>query len=131
MSATNTLGLRRPATAPAIFTALYSALIVAIQVPALYTPASSQEMLGIPDATSARFIAFCLIAIKGYELIGALQDNWAVYWFAVVGRIGAASMMLSVGGGWAKTAPFDFGSAAVLAGCMWFSSRSGEKGERT
>ncbi|EME44075.1 hypothetical protein DOTSEDRAFT_24170 [Dothistroma septosporum NZE10] len=124
-----TRDLRRPTTAPAIFTALHAFLIIAAQIPALLDLTSTQKMLGIPDATSARFIAFCLIAIKGYEIIGAFQDNWAVYRFAIVGRIAAASMMVMAGGGWAKIAPFDIGSATLLACCMWFSSGSW-KGKR-
>lgn len=70
--------------------------------------------------------ALLLISIKAYEVVGALQDNWATYWVSLVGRLIAASSMLSLGGGWAKIAPVDFGSAAVLGLCMALAPASGK-----
>ena len=141
MARTNTLGLSLPRSAPGYFTALFSSVVIVLQSLALYDPTDAMAQLNINEPSSARFIctrsppssshgectlevlmylAFALIAINSYDLLGALQDNWAIYWFSVVSRIGASALMASLGGGWAGIVPLEFGSAAVLGGCMAF-----------
>ena len=62
--------------------------------------------------------------INGYDLIGALQDNWTIYWFSLLSRVGAAALFVWVGGGWTGLWPLELGSAVVLGICMAISSRT-------
>lgn len=65
-----------------------------------------------------------LIAINSYDLIGALKDDWAIYWLSFVSRIGASAVFWYAGGAWADLVPIELGSAVVLGACMaWAGSR--------
>ena len=64
-----------------------------------------------------------LIMINCFDLIGALQDNWAVYRFSLVSRVFATAVFVWVGGGWADLWPIELGSAVILGACMAFSGK--------
>ncbi|CAK3924688.1 Hypothetical predicted protein [Lecanosticta acicola] len=120
-STASTLGFRVPASPAAIFQLLHAAIVTSTATASLYDPTSFQEQTGISEPATARVISFFLIALKAYEVTGALQDNRATYWVSTIGRAAAASLMVYCGGAWAKLAPLDLGSAAVLGICMAFS----------
>ncbi|KAK1046533.1 hypothetical protein LTR74_017947 [Friedmanniomyces endolithicus] len=107
-----------PRSAPGYFTVLFTILVISQQTLALYDPTAAMQPLEIQDAASARFIA-----INAYDLIGALQDNWPIYWCSFVSRFFAAALMQYVGGGWTGLVPIELGSAVVLGACMWYSAR--------
>lgn len=133
--------LQTPRSAPGYFLTLFAVLIIAKQVPVLLNPKSSMQGLGIKDEESAKFIgnqrnpivtfiqpdlrkdtdsrkAFALILINIYDLLGALQDNWAIYWFSLLSRLAATALFTTLGGGWKAMWPLEFGSAIILGLCM-------------
>jgi hypothetical protein len=59
-------------------------------------------------------LAFYLICIDTVWLVGALQDNKALYWLSIAVRGANAVLFVSFGGKWAALA----GAAAVTAGIM-------------
>ncbi|KXT09314.1 hypothetical protein AC579_269 [Pseudocercospora musae] len=78
---------------PGWFNLVYAGPVTVVQGYASYNPYSGQKQLGLDAPT----------------------DSWATYWFALIGRVAAASLMFSFRGAWAQIAPVDFGSAAILA----------------
>ncbi|KAK0252224.1 hypothetical protein LTR35_018383, partial [Friedmanniomyces endolithicus] len=89
----NSLTFGAPRSAPGYFTVLFTILVISQQTLALYDPTAAMQPLEIQDAASVRFIAFTLIAINAYDLIGALQDNWPIYRCSFVSRFFAAALM--------------------------------------
>ncbi|TKA61930.1 hypothetical protein B0A55_11006 [Friedmanniomyces simplex] len=65
--------------------------------------------------------AFALITINAYNLLGALQDSWAVYWFSFFSRVVAAGLFAVLSGGWAGMVPLELGSAFLLVATMAFA----------
>lgn len=53
----------------------YAAIIVSSPLP-----------LKAPETDIVFHVAFLLVLINGYDMMGALEDNWTVYWFSLTCR---------------------------------------------
>lgn len=69
---------------------------------------------------SPHLLAFCLVIINGYDLLGALQDNWTVYWYSLVSRAVVTVFLWTLGEPWSKLVAVDGPMAAILGVAMWF-----------
>lgn len=65
-------------------------------------------------------LAFLLVLINGYDLMGASQDNWTVYWYSLVSRAVAMVFFSILGEPWSKLVGFEGATFAVLGIAMWF-----------
>ncbi|KAK4542486.1 hypothetical protein LTR36_006738 [Oleoguttula mirabilis] len=115
------LGL--PRSAPGWFTVIFATLMIARQAVAFVDTQPVMDELNIRDENSVRAFALLLVLVNSYDFIGALEDNWAIYWFSLISRFFAAALFYWLGGGWDNFVPIELASAFVLAGCMWWSSR--------
>ncbi|KAK5134642.1 hypothetical protein LTR08_006298 [Meristemomyces frigidus] len=113
-----------PRSAPGWFTTVFATLAIARQVVAFVNTQPVMDEFNIRDENSVRVFALLLTLVNSYDLIGALEDNWTIYWFSLVSRVFAAALFGWLGGGWQNFVPIELGSAAVLAVCMWWSSRA-------
>jgi len=72
-------------------------------------------------------LAFYIICIDTVWLVGAFQDNKALFWLSIAVRGANAVLFASFGGKWTALA----GGAAVTAGimfaAMFFDSRKGRR----
>ena len=59
-------------------------------------------------------LAFLLVLINGYDLVGALQDNWTVYWYSIATRLSALVFFWSLGTPWRNLMTYEFMTTAVL-----------------
>lgn len=66
-------------------------------------------------------LAFCLVLINGYDLLGALQDNWTVYWYSLLSRAVAMVFFWTLGKPWSQLVGFEGATLAVLEIAMWFA----------
>ncbi|KAK5123765.1 hypothetical protein LTR85_002401 [Meristemomyces frigidus] len=115
--------LAAPRSAPGWFTLVFGSLAIARQLVAFVDTQPVMDEFSM-DENSVRVFALLLLLVNSYDIIGALQDNWTVYCFSLVSRVFAAAVFGWVGGGWQNFVPIELGSAVVLAGCMWWSSRA-------
>ena len=53
--------------------------------------------------------------------MGALQDNWAVYYFSLVSRVVAVGLFYSFGEKWYHLAIVEAATFVFLAVSMWFA----------
>ena len=63
--------------------------------------------------------AFLLILVNVYDIMGALADNWTIYWFSIASRISAAILFWSFGAQWRDLLGVEVVILAILAGAMW------------
>ena len=63
------------------------------------------------DAITA---AFLLVLINGYDLVGALQNNAAVYWFSIAARLLGALFFWSCGSPWNKFIAIELQTTTIL-----------------
>lgn len=73
--------------------------------------------------------AFLLILVNGYDLLGAFQDNWTVYWYSLVSRAVAMVLFWTLGPPWNKLMGFEGATFAILGIAMWFAGFGRSKGE--
>ena len=66
-------------------------------------------------------IAFCLVIINGYDLLGALQEYWMVYWYSLVSSVVASALFWIMGPRWNKLVGLELGTFFVLGMAMWFA----------
>lgn len=73
--------------------------------------------------------AYFSVIISVYDLIGALEDNWTIYWFSLLSRLVEAALFFALQGGWENIARIQVYGAIMLAACMWWSrpTNSGNK----
>jgi len=64
--------------------------------------------------------AFLLVLINGYDLLGALQDNWTVYWYSLMSRGVAMAFFWTLGEPWNQLVGFEGATFAILGVAMWF-----------
>lgn len=65
-------------------------------------------------------VAFLLVLINGYDMMGALEDNWTVYWFSLTCRAVAMAFFWALGEPWDKLVRFEGVTFAILGIAMWF-----------
>ena len=63
--------------------------------------------------------AFLLILINIYDIMGALADNWTIYWFSIASRIFATALFWSFGAQWRDLVGVESMTLVILAGAMW------------
>lgn len=74
------------------------------------------------SATHSLFrVAFCLVPINGYDLAGALQDHWNVYWYSLVSHLVAKGCFWTLEKPWDKLIAFEEVTFAVLGVSKWFA----------
>lgn len=66
-------------------------------------------------------LAFCLVLINGYDLAGALQDNWTVYWYSLMSRMVAMVFFWTLEKPWDKLVVFEGATFIILGASMWFA----------
>jgi len=74
-----------------------------------------------PKADILSHLAFLLVLINGYDFLGAMQDNWKVYWFSLVARAVAMVFFWTLGEPWNKLVGFEGATFAILGVAMWFA----------
>jgi len=85
----------------------------------------------LANARSER-IAFCLVAINGYDLLAALQNNGGVTLYSVGLRLFATAFFSTLGPGYAAVAPVEFATAVLIAaglGWEWYRGPASGKGK--
>ena len=65
--------------------------------------------------------ALCLVLFNGYDLLGALQDNWAVFWYGLGNRAVGVASFWYLGEPWSKLVGLESASFATLGVAMWFA----------
>lgn len=85
-------------------------------VNALCTPSLSVAL----KADLSLHLAFLLVLINGYDLLGASQDSWTVYWYSLVSRAVAMVFFWLLGEPWSKLVRFEGATFAILGIAMWF-----------
>lgn len=85
-------------------------------VNALCTP----SLLVPPKADLSSQLAFLLVLINGYDLLGASQDDWTVYWYSLMSRAVAMVFFWALGEPWSKLVGFEGATFAILGIAMWF-----------
>jgi hypothetical protein len=73
-------------------------------------------------------LAFYLICIDTVWLVGALQDNKALFWLSIVVRGINAVLFASFGGQWTPLASAAVVTAGIMSAAMLFDSRKGRRG---
>ncbi|KAI9643525.1 hypothetical protein NHQ30_008144 [Ciborinia camelliae] len=106
--------LSRPGWALSII----AVITIFTQIATLIDPSSFIQDFKVESTEAVRLIAFLLILINGYDLMGALQDNWAVYKFGIVARIAAALLFWSFGPTWHIMVGVEIGTLGVLVAAM-------------
>lgn len=53
--------------------------------------------------------------------MGALRDDWMIYWYSLVSRVIAAVFLLYLGKPWSKLVGPELVTAAILGVSMWFA----------
>lgn len=74
-----------------------------------------------PGADVNSYLAFLLVLLNGYDLLGALQDNWTVYWYSLASRAVAMVFFWILGEPWNKLVGFEGATFAILGVAMWFA----------
>lgn len=97
-----------------------AALTIIMQTPNIYNPSAFMAEFGISDKPVAQLIAFLLVLINGYDLLGASQDSWTVYWYSLVSRAVAMVFFWLLGEPWSKLVRFEGATFAILGIAMWF-----------
>ncbi|KAL8757295.1 MAG: hypothetical protein Q9199_002321 [Rusavskia elegans] len=104
-------------------------LTIATQAPNIYKPQAFMTEFELPNKPAAQFIgesafvesfAFCLVLINGYDLLGALQDNWTVYWYSLISRTLAMGMFWAMAKPWNKLVVIEAATFLILGTAMWF-----------
>ncbi|KAL8787523.1 MAG: hypothetical protein Q9213_002181 [Squamulea squamosa] len=95
-------------------------LTIASQAPNIYKPQAFMSEFELTNKPAAQFIAFCLVLINGYDLMGALQDNWTVYWYSLISRALAMGMFWAMGKPWSKLVVIEGATFLMLGTAMWF-----------
>jgi len=86
----------------------------------IYDPANFMKAFQLPTKATARSFAFILVLLNGYDVMGAIQHNWAVYWYAAISRVFAAGIFYSLGPPWSKLVTIELQTLAVIAVGMFF-----------
>jgi hypothetical protein len=73
-------------------------------------------------------LAFYLICIDTVWLVGALQDNKALFWLSIVVRSANAVLFASFGGKWTVLAGAAVVTAGIMSAAMLFDSRKERRG---
>ena len=73
-------------------------------------------------------LAFYLICIDTVWLVGALQDNKALFWLSIAVRGANAVLFASFGGKWMAFAGAATVTAGIMSAAMFFDSRMGRRG---
>jgi hypothetical protein len=73
-------------------------------------------------------LAFYLICIDTVWLVGALQDNKALFWLSIVVRGANAVLFASFGGKWTALAGAAIVTAGIMSAAMLFDSRKERRG---
>ncbi|KAK6379963.1 hypothetical protein LTS17_006037 [Exophiala oligosperma] len=110
-----------PRNPPGWFLFVLGAVMVLRQIMAFIDVKPVMEELNIREENSVRFMAFSMGSIGLYNILGALEDNWNIYWFSLVSRVVASVIMYTLKGGWENLAHIEFGTAVLLAACMWWT----------
>lgn len=139
--------ISRPHNLPGWFLLIIGTLMVLRQIIAFIDVKPVMEEFNIRDENSVRFMgrsfqksllvlqccevaqklilglfaAFSMGLIGLYNIIGALEDNWNIYWFSLVSRIVGSIIMYTLKGGWENLAHIELGTAVLLAACMWWT----------
>jgi len=66
-------------------------------------------------------VAFCLVLINGYDLLGALQDNRSIYWYSLVSRMVAMLFFMTLEKPWDKLVVFEGATFVILGASMGFA----------
>lgn len=59
--------------------------------------------------------------INGYDLAGALQDNWTVYWYSLMSRMVAIVFFWTLEKPWDRLVVFEGATFIILGTSMWFA----------
>ncbi|ATZ56074.1 hypothetical protein BCIN_12g06080 [Botrytis cinerea B05.10] len=108
------MGISRPGWALSII----AVVTIITQIATLINPSSFIQDFKVDSVEAVRLIAFLLILINGYDLMGALQDNWAVYKFGIVARIAAAFLFWSFGPTWNFMVGVEIATLSILVAAM-------------
>ncbi|PQE05974.1 hypothetical protein CJF30_00004920 [Rutstroemia sp. NJR-2017a BBW] len=109
---------KMPLSRPGWALATISIITILTQIATLIDPTTFINDFGVESVEGVRLIAFLLILVNCYDLMGALQDNWAVYKFGIVARVAAASLFWSFGPAWRLLVGVEVGTLGVLGGAM-------------
>ncbi|PQE15068.1 Serine threonine kinase (Kin4) protein [Rutstroemia sp. NJR-2017a BVV2] len=114
---------KMPLSRPGWALAAISIITIGTQLATLIDPTSFIKDFGVESVEGVRLIAvaFLLILVNSYDLMGALQDNWAVYKFGIVARIAAGSLFWSFGPAWRMLVGVEVVTLAVLVAAMIFA----------
>ncbi|KIW12475.1 hypothetical protein PV08_09752 [Exophiala spinifera] len=113
--------LSRPRNPPGWCLLILAVLMVLRQIIAFIDVKPVMEEFNIRDENSVRLMAFCMGLVGLYNIIGALEDNWNVYWFSLLSRIVGSVVMYTLKGGWENLAHIEVATAVILAACMWWT----------
>lgn len=122
-------------------------------IPAMFEPKSFMGQFAIPKEDDAKMIgklnhfpltcvsapqslanivsvlaAFCLVAINGFDLLAAIQNDRTVTLYSVAARLVATALFSTLGEGYKAVAPIEFATAVLIsAGLAWdyYSSSTG------
>ena len=53
--------------------------------------------------------------------MGALRDDWAVYWFSLASRFAAMALFWTLDKPWDKLVVFEGTTLVILGAAMWFA----------
>ncbi|PQE18985.1 hypothetical protein CJF32_00010032 [Rutstroemia sp. NJR-2017a WRK4] len=107
-----------PLSRPGWALATISLITILTQIATLIDPTTFINDFGVESVEGVRLIAFLLILVNTYDLMGALQDNWAVYKFGIVARIAAGCLFWSFGPAWRVLVAVEVGTLGVLGAAM-------------
>ena len=137
-------------SAPGWTMATIASLTLLSQLPNLYDPSSFMEQFDIQSAQAARligkslalqyihasysrhsivllitgmFLAFLLVLINVYDLFGAFQDNYSVYYFSLLWRAAAAYLLLTFGPLWMVMVGFESATLVALGAAILWEKR--------
>ncbi|TVY82090.1 hypothetical protein LSUE1_G005089 [Lachnellula suecica] len=85
----------------------------------MYDPLTLMNILRIPSETAVRTIAFLLVLINGYDLLGALQNNPAVIWYSIAARLMGALFFWRCGSPWDKLVAIELETTGLLLGAIF------------
>lgn len=134
-------------SAPGWALASIASLTMVAQIPNVYKPQDFMTEFELSNEPAAQFIgestftgllyglpqcfpqpvqlipycpAFLIVLINGYDLIGAMQDNWTVYRYSLMSRAVAVGLFWSMGNPWDKLVEFEGATFWILGIAMWF-----------
>ncbi|PQE21506.1 hypothetical protein CJF30_00008356 [Rutstroemia sp. NJR-2017a BBW] len=103
---------------PGLALAIISIITIATQIATLIDPSSFIRDFKVESVEASRFIAYLLILVNFYELIGALQDNWTIYRFGIAARALAVPLFWSFGETWRLLVGLEVGTMTILGAAM-------------